>query len=242
MSDKVTLRLDWCSYEAAKYAVEHWHYSRVLPAGKLVKIGVWEDGQFIGYVIFGRGANNHIASPYGLEQTKVCELVRIALKEHESPVSKIGAIAISILRKQSPELRLIVSYADPKQSHKGLIYQAMNWIYTGSSQAQRFTLRLDGTIEHKRSAFSRFGTVKGLEKSEMLWKHKYLYPLDSAMRVQILPLAKPYPKRGQGETDNAVQSKRVRSAVGGTPDSNQEAEVRNLPARSNKVKDIGIVK
>ena len=25
---KPTLKLDWCSHEAAKYAVEHWHYSK----------------------------------------------------------------------------------------------------------------------------------------------------------------------------------------------------------------------
>jgi hypothetical protein len=36
-------------------------------------------------------------------------------------------------------------------------------------------------------------------------KHRYLYPLDDAMRKQIEPLRKPYPKRGTGETDNAAQ-------------------------------------
>ena len=50
MSDKVDLRLDWCSYEAAKYAVEHWHYSKRMPKSKLAKIGVWEDGEFIGWL------------------------------------------------------------------------------------------------------------------------------------------------------------------------------------------------
>jgi hypothetical protein len=43
MSDKVDLKVDFCSYEAAKYAVEHWHYSKTMPAGKTVKIGAWED-------------------------------------------------------------------------------------------------------------------------------------------------------------------------------------------------------
>jgi hypothetical protein len=27
MSSKPVLKLDWCSHAAAKYAVEHWHYS-----------------------------------------------------------------------------------------------------------------------------------------------------------------------------------------------------------------------
>lgn len=29
-SPKPELRLDWCSYQAAKYAVEYWHYSQPL--------------------------------------------------------------------------------------------------------------------------------------------------------------------------------------------------------------------
>ena len=108
----VDLRLDWCSYEAAKYAVEHWHYSRSMVAGKSSKVGVWEDGKFIGCVVFSRGANNHLGSPYGLEQTDLCELTRVALTRHVAPVSRIVSIAVRMLRKQSPGLRLIVSFAD----------------------------------------------------------------------------------------------------------------------------------
>jgi hypothetical protein len=201
------LRLDWCSYEAAKYAVEHWHYSRVMPAGKLVKVGAWEDGQYIGCVLFGRGANHQIGVPYGLEQTRVCELVRIALREHKSPVSRIGAFAIKMVKKQSPELRMIVSYADPKEGHNGAIYQAMNWVYVGNSQVQRRTTDADGKMIHKRTVSSRYGTLtSNVIYSENVWKHKYLYPLDDAMRKQVEPLRKLYPKRDRGETDSAPQS------------------------------------
>lgn len=195
MSDKVNLRVDWCSHQAAKYAVEHWHYSRVMPAGKIVKIGVWEAGVFVGSVLYSWGANNHIGSPYGLKQTEVCELTRVALSSHVSPVSQIVAQAMKFLRVQSPGLRLIVSYADPEQGHNGAIYQAMNWFYVGGSRPQRETLRPDGTIMHKKTAHSLYGSIEGLPKSKILWKHKYLYPLDRAMRRQIAPLAQPYPKR-----------------------------------------------
>ena len=203
---KADLRLDWCSYQAAKWAVEHWHYSKTMPAGKAAIVGAYERGQFIGCVVFSRGANNHIGSPYGLSQTSVCELTRVALNSHESYISRIVSIAIKMLKKQSAGLRLIVSYADPLQDHHGGIYQAMGWIYTGSSQAQRFSLRPDGTILHKKSAHSLFGSIVGLPKSDMMWKHKYLYPLDPAMRQQIEPLRKPYPKRERGEIDNAAES------------------------------------
>jgi hypothetical protein len=138
---------------------------------------------------------NHIGSPYDLRQTEVCELVRIALREHGAPVSQIGAASIKLLKEQSPELRLIVSYADPEQDHVGSIYQAMNWVYTGSSRPQRETLGPDGGIVHKKTVHSLYGSIKGLPKSKLLWKHKYLYPLDRAMRRQIEPLAQPYPKK-----------------------------------------------
>ncbi|MFE9277177.1 Mom family adenine methylcarbamoylation protein [Paenibacillus glucanolyticus] len=61
----IDLRVDWATHEAAKFSCENFHYSRSLPAGKSVKVGAWEDGQFIGVVIFSRGATQNIGSPYG---------------------------------------------------------------------------------------------------------------------------------------------------------------------------------
>ena len=214
MSEKVSLRLDWCSHEAAKYAVEHWHYSRCMPSGKIVKIGVWENASFIGCVIFGHGAIYRIGDPYGLSQTECVELVRIALANHKTPVSRIGAVAIKMLQKQSKGLRLIVSYADPKEGHNGAIYQAMNWVYVGNNPAP--WKKVKGETVHPRTLYARYGTHslsyiqehidRSAEIVEMPGKYKYLNPLDAAMRAQIEPLRKPYPKRGLGETDNAPGS------------------------------------
>jgi hypothetical protein len=201
---KVELKLDWCTYEAAKYAVMNWHYSQAMPAGKLVKVGVWEDSKFIGVVLFGRGANQNLGKPFGLKQTEICELVRIALKKHTSPVSKIAGIAVKLLRKQSPGLRLIVSYACPSEGHHGGVYQAMGWIYTGKSRPQK-ALLVNGKPLHKRTAFSKWKTnsidrIKELSSFDVRYgdeesKHSYYLPLDNEMREQIAKLAKPYPKR-----------------------------------------------
>ena len=73
------LQLDFCSHEAAKHAVMRWHYRRAMPKAKLVRIGVWEDERFVGAIIYGLGANRHIARPFGLADTEACELVRVAL-------------------------------------------------------------------------------------------------------------------------------------------------------------------
>ena len=209
---KTELKIDWATHESAKYAVENWHYSECLPAGKLVKVGAWESGKFIGVVIFGRGANNNMAKPYGLTQLECCELVRIALTKHVSPVSRIAALAMRFLKSQSSGLRLIVSYADPEQGHHGGIYQAGNWLYSGRSQAQQEVI-YRGEVMHKRTANALFGTIKGMQKSAIFWKHKYLMPLDAEMRERIKPLARPYPKRAVSDTKDTAD---FQSAKGGS--------------------------
>ncbi len=203
MHDKPKLRIDWASHEAARYACENWHYSKSIPAGKLVKVGVWENDKFIGVVLFGRGANQNLSNAYGLPQDEACELVRIALTKHGTPVSKVMAIAIRFLKKTNPRLRLIVSYADPQQGHHGGIYQATNWLYAGKTKPQASFI-LNGKQIHKRSVMSKYKT-NSLEKlqgmgldiaySEKTFKHIYLMPLDAEMVKQIQLLSKPYPKR-----------------------------------------------
>jgi len=201
---KADLHIDWATHKAARHACENWHYSGCMPAGKLVKVGAWEDGKFIGVVLFGRGANNRMASAYGLNQDQAGELTRVALTRHVSQVSRIIKLALCFLKSHGGGLRLIVSYADPKQGHHGGIYQAGNWTYSGRSQAQK-QLIINGVFTHKRSAHAKYGTAspdKIKEKSgarvewaPLEWKHIYLMPLDKAMKDQVQSLSKPYPKR-----------------------------------------------
>lgn len=196
---KVNLRIDWATHEAAKYACENWHYSGCLPVGKLVKIGAWEAGKFIGVVIFGRGANKSLGAPYGCNQIESCELVRIALKNHISTVSKIMMIAIKFLKKEMPSMRLIVSFADPEQGHYDGVYQATNWIYDGkTSGADEYLYK--GKKWHGRAFRKSMGShlnyiSDGLQIVAGSSKHRYLMPLDNEMRQRIMPLSKPYPKR-----------------------------------------------
>jgi hypothetical protein len=206
-----SLRLDWCSHEAAKFAVEHWHYSRRMPNSKLAKLGVWEGGQFVGCVIFGVGATGNIGSPYNLPQTEVCELTRVALQRHRTPVSRIVAVSIRLLKRSMPGLRLVVSYADPDRGHYDGIYQAGNWIYTGQGGGD-CEVFVRGRWMHRRAANVLTGTSGGYPKRAYGGRHKYLMPLDDEMREKIAPLAKPYPKRERSAVSGAAG---VQSAGGG---------------------------
>lgn len=202
----MSLRLDWCSHKAAKYAVEHWHYSGSLPTPPHNRVGVWENDRFIGCVIFSRGATQNIGKPFGLAQTAVAELTRVALTKHEAPVSRILSIAIRFLRQRSSGLRLIVSYADPEEGHVGGIYQATNWLYMGQgtitteyrdTAGRRWHARMVSPTGKKKvyGKYRRVPKPSELTPVRRIGKHKYVMPLDKAMKKKLEPLAKPYPKK-----------------------------------------------
>lgn len=193
------MKIDFCSHQAATWAVEHWHYSKRMPKSKLVRFGVWEDDSFRGAVIFGVGATSSLVSPYGLKPTEGCELVRIALRKHKTPVSKIISICLKMLKKSNPGLRLVVSFADPNEGHTGRIYQASNWIYAGQSEDCKFPI-IDGRVAHPRMLSLRVKAGK-LRRDQVRYimkkgKYRYLYPLDDEMRDRIKHLAKPFPIAG----------------------------------------------
>lgn len=206
------LRLDFCAHEAAKAAVMRWHYSRCMPAAKLVRIGVWEDGRFVGAILYGSGANRHLSRPFGLKPTQACELVRVALAPgRKNPTSKCLAVSLRMLQKQSPGLKLVVSYADTKEGHLGVIYMATNWLYLGAHNQPY--LKIGGRIEHPRSLYDRYGpggqqiawlrenVDPKAQRVTMPDKHKYVYVFDRALRRRIANEAQPYPKRA-GSVDS----------------------------------------
>jgi hypothetical protein len=204
LNAKPVLKIDWATHEAAKYACVNWHYSGCVPPSKSVKIGAWEDGAFIGVVVFGVGATQAIGSPFGLKPIEVCELVRVALNKHKTAVSRIISIAVRFLAKQSPGLRLIVSYADPNQGHHGGIYQAGNWVYIGKNPGSSYEVICpDGIQRHARAAIHKYKSCAGFKRVEMENKHKYVMPLDEKMRLQIEPLRKPYPSRAGSKANVA---------------------------------------
>ena len=178
-------------------------------------LGVWEGPRYVGVIVFGRGATPRIGQPYGLQQGQVCELVRVAMRDHASPVSRMLAVAVRLLKRRCPALRLVISYAASEEGHHGGIYQANGWLYEGPMES--YKVSLGGKLVHPRSIGSKYGrheieflramidpnahVVRGLTR------HKYLMPLDDEIRQQVAVKAKPYPKKDL----------RAKQAMAGTP-------------------------
>tara|TARA_R110000803_G_scaffold26601_1_gene62774 strand:+ start:361 stop:1062 length:702 start_codon:yes stop_codon:yes gene_type:complete len=208
---KVKLKLDWANYKAAEYSCKNWHYSKCLPIGKSVKVGVWENNKFIGVVLFSRGTAPTLGKKYGLVQTECVELTRIALTNHISPVSRIMAIALKFLQKSNKGIRLVVSFAAKSENHHGGIYQACNWIYTGETTANKDAIYKGRRVPNRSLTpiSQRYKcTVSELIKKgvfsdiRQIGKHRYLMPLDEEIKKRTIILSKPYPKRVKQATVN----------------------------------------
>jgi hypothetical protein len=173
-----------------------------MPAASTVKVGAWEDGEFIGAVIFSHGASAQIGLPFGMTQWQVIELTRVALNKHHSPVSKIVAIALRMLKKQSPGLRIVVSYADSSKGHVGGIYQAGNWIFAGGRDTPVYVVkgeRLQGKTVTSRYGHARVPELRanidaGVSRENVI-KYRYLMPLDDEAKRICERMREPFPKR-----------------------------------------------
>ena len=203
-----------CAANAAKYAVEHWHYSKSMPSGPIWRLGVWEDDTFIGVVLFGRGSAKNIGRPFALKQSEIVELARVALSKHRTHVSRILAISTRLLYQNNPGLRLIVSLADPAQEHHGGIYQGAGWSYIGTA-GKDYKIRVHGRALQSRTVAAQYNTmsVKWIRANvdpdccmvPVPLKHKYAIALDKSLQPMLDRMSQPYPKRPKDSSELSGQ-------------------------------------
>lgn len=206
MTQKSELRLNWCSNEAATYACKRWHYSGSVPSWKKSRVGVWEDGEFIGCLIFTNPMPPTVKR-FRCKNTEITELARVALRDHHAPVSRMIAIARRMLVRANPKLLVMVSYADTAQGHHGGIYQASGFRYYGKGKGTREFL-YKGKWHHARSIGQ---DIKSGKLPQTAWKlphresgAKHCYAqLIGAKGTYKIPLEeKAFPKRVRSDTSD----------------------------------------
>lgn len=191
------MRVTRASTKAIDYACKHFHYSKSVPSVTHAYNIYNDNDEWCGVIIFGLGANNHIAQAFGKNQGQVLELERVALNGKQEQTSKAVVMALKQLHKDNPLCSIVVSYSDHRQKHIGTIYQATNWIYLGlviTSDPQFF---FNGKWTHKRTLDSRKDgemLKKILPKRENSNKFKYVFCFDKKERKELMKIALPYPK------------------------------------------------
>lgn len=197
--------------EAVRYACLNFHYAKSVPSAKYAYNVYNAENEWCGVIIFGGGATPNIASAMKAAKGEVVELVRVALNGKQEYTSKCVAEAIKRLHKDAPQIKIIVSYADPEQGHVGTIYQATNWIYIGTTEEFSHSNKAQGYLIHGKRMHPKTVYSKGwlqriewlrenidpnAEEIHMEPKRKYIFVFDKRLRKQWQAKALPYPKKG----------------------------------------------
>lgn len=170
------------------------HYAKRIP-NIMFAFGLYVDDVLKGIVTFGMPASNALC--FGVcgreHQSKVLELNRLCLMDN---VKNQSSFLVSNAIKLLPKPSIIVSYADSGKGHVGYVYQATNFLFTGTTKER--TDMFAGEGKH-----SRHGTSNG-ERQLRTAKHRYVYFHGSKTEKKLLIKSlnykvMPYPK---GETKN----------------------------------------
>jgi hypothetical protein len=180
------------------------HYAHRKPGSIIHAFGLFCVNRIIGICTFGMSPNMHLNK---VGEYNVLELNRLIVEER-SP-KNVTSYFIGKIFKVINKPVVLVSYADTGQNHYGYIYQATNWIYTGTSSGQDLYEMSDGKILHKRALDQQFNNntrnkndIVNRIKSQI--KHRYFYflgtkkqvkEMKAALRYSILPYPKGESKR-----------------------------------------------
>jgi hypothetical protein len=106
------------------------------------------------------------------------------------------SIAIKLIKKKKPLVKLLISYADKGQNHIGTIYQATNWYFVADSESSGNEVFYKGKWVHDRGPNTLPKEQRDkLEYRKKSGKRKYVYPLDQNTKYICENIKKKYPKK-----------------------------------------------
>lgn len=193
------------------------HYAHRMPCVTNA-FGLFEDMLLTGIVTYGPCPTP--AVPQGICGGRfkeiVFELNRLCV---DSKTKNASSFLISHSLKLMPKPSIIVSYADEGMGHKGYIYQATNFLYTGAVIAHDSEYMVNGIKTHARSitakghtAVKEWARKNNIEEIKPKPKHRYVMFLGSRKEVKEMksflkyPILNEYPK---GETKRYDASSEV---------------------------------
>lgn len=173
------------TYKETKPYILGIHYAKRMP-NIMFPFGLFLDGELRGVVTFGMPASPFLCKGVCGEEFKrnVLELNRLCLKYN---IKNEASMLVSSAIKMLPRPRIIVSYADTSQGHLGFVYQACNFMFTGTTKPRTDIASENGkhSRHHSgdssrrvyRSAKHRYVTFTGSKKEKRLFLNSLRYPV-----------------------------------------------------------------
>lgn len=161
----------------------HSHYLHKWPGVNVALFGAFIDGINVGACVFSLPPRETEKRLGG----KSWELSRLWLSDDLPGNAESWFIArcVRLVGRTHPEVRFLVSYADPSAGHSGVIYRAGNWVFDGMTDDGRKTPRCDYVWQGRR--YSRKGHIphgaEGIQRVPRVSKFRYVYPMSSRKRV-----------------------------------------------------------
>jgi hypothetical protein len=154
------------------------HYLRKRPAIVLMCLMMLVKETPVGCIIYS-------APPMEADKRyggKTWELARVYLLDAIPRNAETWLIGASIrhIKRTRPEVRHLLSYADPSVGHRGIIYQAGNWRNDGRTDQDRKTPRCDYVDARTGKKYGRKGnmpTEAEVVRVPRVSKWRYHYPL-----------------------------------------------------------------
>lgn len=137
--------------QKARETILRHHYSQSIVNNSYIHLGVYYKDNFAGVLQFGYALQPACAGGIveGTVQGEYLELNRMWLAEVCPRNSESMAIsyAVKYIRRASPSVAWIQSFADERCGRLGVVYQASNFLYLGSHMATFYFL--DGDYYHR---------------------------------------------------------------------------------------------
>ena len=155
--------IDQINSSKAYQFTSYWHYSNVGFKKAILNLGIFrkEDNLLVGVMQWGCSyqdkirLDRYVKEP--IDKSEYLELNRFSMADSEGPNSESQAISLGIkwIKRNWPQIRLLVSYAGRKKGNYGFIYQATNWEYLGYFVSNGFWL-VDGKECHLTTLWDRY--------------------------------------------------------------------------------------
>jgi hypothetical protein len=136
------------------------HYLHRVPS-IVASYGLYRNELLMGIITFGVPPSPYLMKICGEEyKSNVLELNRLWCFDESPRNSESFLISqgIKLLKRDRPEIKILVSFSDTREGHLGYIYQATNWKFTGWSIPGGGSIVIDGKEYHPKNLNNKYGT------------------------------------------------------------------------------------
>ena len=190
------------TFEVEPWLLEKHYAKRMCPIS--FAFGIYDDERLVGVVTYGVPASPFLCiGVCGIDnKDKVLELNRLCLNDG---VKNGASFLVSKSLQMLPKPTIVVSYADTAMGHVGYIYQASNFLFTGTTKERTDMAGEDG----KHSRHSLGNSEIRINRSA---KHRYVYFVGSKSQKnnllkQLNYEVLPYPKGDSQRYDSGTSVK-----------------------------------